>query len=117
LCALLRRGSALPAGDQGRAGTTSEGALPGIGRPPAARLEYLRGDREGKAFGWGQGRSGNELLDGGADGFVCGGGPLVQAEQRRLMLGGGEGDQGVVGGSAEDLPGGSGGEKLLVTGF
>ena len=55
------------------------------------------------------------MLDGGADGFVGCGGSLVQAEQRCMVLGGGEGDQGVIGGSAEDLPGSNGGEKLLVT--
>ena len=62
-----------------------------------------------------RGRSGNELLDGGTDGCVGCRGPLIQAEQRRLMLGGGESDQGIVGGSAEDLASSNGGEKLLVT--
>jgi hypothetical protein len=62
-----------------------------------------------------RGRSGGEPLHGGPDGFVCRGGSLVQAEWRCLMLGGGESDQGIIGGSSEDLPGGNGGEKLLVT--
>jgi hypothetical protein len=64
-----------------------------------------------------KGRSGNELLDGGTDGCVGRGGSLVQAEQGCLMFGGSESYQSVVGGSAEDLPSGNGGEKLLVTGL
>lgn len=59
-------------------------------------------------------RSGNELLDGGTDGSVGRGGSLIQAEQRRLMLGGSKGDQDIVSGSAEDLAGSYGGQKLLV---
>src|SRR5260370_9275711 len=60
---------------------------------------------------------GKELLDCSADGFIRRGGSLVETEQRGLMFGGGEGDQGIVGGAAEDLPGGYRSEKFLMTGL
>ena len=65
----------------------------------------------------GTGRSGSKLFNRGTDGFVCRGGPLVEAQQRGLVLDRGERDQGVIGGTAEDLSGGYGGQKLLVSGF
>src|ERR1019366_2856817 len=58
-----------------------------------------------------------ELLNRGTDSLVCCGGSVVKAEQRGLVLGGSEGDQGIVGGATEDLPGGQRGEKLLVAGL
>jgi len=64
-----------------------------------------------------RGRSGSKLFDRGTDGFVCWGGSLVEAQQCGLVFDCGEGDQGVVGGPAEDLPGGYGGQKLLVSGL
>jgi hypothetical protein len=61
--------------------------------------------------------SGNKLFDRGPDGFVCWCGSLVEAQQRGLMLDRGKRDQGIVGRTAEDLPGGYGGQKLQVAGF
>src|SRR5580658_2207348 len=61
--------------------------------------------------------SGNKLFDRGPDGFVCWCGSLVEAQHRDLMLDRGKRDQGVVGRTAEDLPGGYGGQKLQVAGF
>jgi hypothetical protein len=58
-----------------------------------------------------------ELLNRGTDSLVRCGGSLVKAEQRGLVLGCGVGDQGIVGGATEDLPGGQRGEKLLVAGL
>ena len=86
--------------------------LPSFGAPDelAAPLRPAGGGTGQLTARW----SRNKLLDGDTDGFVCRGGSLVQAEQRGLMLGGGESDQGVVCGSAGDLPGGNGGEKFLV---
>jgi len=65
----------------------------------------------------GRGRSGSKLFHRGTNGFVCWGGSLVEAQQRGLVLDRGERDQGIVGGTAEDLSGGYGGQKLLVSGF
>jgi hypothetical protein len=64
-----------------------------------------------------RGRSMSKLFNRGTNGFVCWGGSLIEAQQRGLVLDCGEGDQGVVGGTAEDLSGGYGGQKLLVSGF
>jgi hypothetical protein len=49
------------------------------------------------------GQSGGDLLHDGPDGFVSRGGSLVHAEQRCLMLGGGESDQGVISRFAADI--------------
>src|SRR5580700_4792229 len=64
-----------------------------------------------------RGRSWSKLLNRGTNGFVCWGGALVEAQQHGLVLDRGERDQGVVGGTAEDLSGGYGGQKLLVSRF
>jgi len=50
----------------------------------------------------------------GADGLVGCRGPLVEAQEGGIVLGGGEGDQCVVGGSSGDLPGCHRGEEFGV---
>jgi hypothetical protein len=45
-----------------------------------------------------------QLLHVDADGLVGRRGPLVKAQESGFVLGGGEGDQSVVGGSSGDLP-------------
>jgi hypothetical protein len=50
----------------------------------------------------------------GADGLMGRRGALVKAQKSGAVLGGGEGDQCVIGASSEDLIGGHCGEEFLV---